>query len=472
MTQKTVDPSSSQVRRSDTVHISLNMDEEEEETEIMNMPLHRRRTAATSATTSTSSTSNMNASTTPRGSNSNSQNKELSWEELQRIERRRRAILRRSELPYFKILLSVEGTCLRDISRDWLLWFTMVVFCLVRLEEWYFGGGTAGASLPSVARQLGRLNIDILGGFLSFFLVLFVNQSNARFQQMYGESRAMMKRIHDVASIVHHVVVMPSEDAQHHGKRLVRYMNAAHAAAYVGLNDTYTSRNFFTRLNAQYAWLTTGTEMERIQAFDMDRCLGPAACHELIEWCLHDVETAYKNTVIKEKDYNALRDKILQFRGSVDTIYDYCDQPIHFFYIHFLCLLSALYLPLFAVTQAVKAGSTSSSENNGTADTSGHWISDLVSGLIVFLQAIFVIGLRMLGRKMIDPYGSDLEDLSVLHYIETAWQRSQAVFLAQYPGQVSAATEEELATRAASSSTNMDQRGGWIAPSAGHGNIV
>eukprot|EP00957_Ditylum_brightwellii_P059583 4524068-Ditylum_brightwellii.AAC.1 len=44
---------------------------------------------------------------------------------------------------------------------------------------------------------------------------------------------------------------------------MVRYMNAAHAAAYVGLNDTYTSQNFFAHLNAKYRWLSTA-EMERI----------------------------------------------------------------------------------------------------------------------------------------------------------------------------------------------------------------
>jgi predicted membrane chloride channel (bestrophin family) len=431
------------------------MDEEETESMMNGIPLHRRRTRKPTSTSITCSMVGKKHTSTTATSNKNNGNKELSWEELQLIERRRRAILRRSDLPYFNILLSVEGTCLREISRDWLLWLTMTVFVLVHLDAWYLGSG----ALSSVSRQLGRLNIDIIGGFLSFFLVLFVNQSNARFQEMYRESMAMIKRIHDVASIVRQVL----PEAQ--GKRIVRYMNAAHGAAYVGLNGTYTKSNFFQKQNTQYAWLTTtgsNAEMEHIQAFDMDRCLGPAACHELTEWCLHDVDTACKNNLCKEKDAGALRDKLTQFRCSVDVIYDYCDQPIHFFHIHFLCLLSALYLPLFAVTQAAKAGSLSLS-NNGD----GHWMSDLVSGLIVFLQAIFVIGLKMLGRKMIDPYGSDLEDLSVLHYIDTAWQRSQGVFLTQYPGQVSLAIEEELAQRAISSSlsskNNGDQRGGsWI----------
>ena len=43
---------------------------------------------------------------------------------------------------------------------------------------------------------------------------------------------------------------------------------------------------------------------------------------------------------------------------------------------------------------------------------------DLLNGVIVFLQCIFVVGLRSLGTKMIDPYGDDLEDLSVINYVE------------------------------------------------------
>lgn len=43
---------------------------------------------------------------------------------------------------------------------------------------------------------------------------------------------------------------------------------------------------------------------------------------------------------------------------------------------------------------------------------------DILNGVIVFLQCIFVVGLRSLGTKMIDPYGDDLEDLSVILYVE------------------------------------------------------
>ena len=110
-------------------------------------------------------------------------------------------------------------------------------------------------------------------------------------------------------------------------------------------------------------------------------------------------------------------------------LYDFTDQPIHF-----LCLLSALYLPLFAVSNAYKAG----------AGDEVHWSADVLSGLIVLMQTIFVIGLRMLGRKMVDPYGDDLEDLSVLRFVKTAWLRSNRILVTRFPGEVSPELEEQL----------------------------
>ena len=53
----------------------------------------------------------------------------------------------------------------------------------------------------SAAALSGSNNIDILGGFLSFFLVLFVNQTNGRFLDMYGFSKACSGRIQDLTGL-------------------------------------------------------------------------------------------------------------------------------------------------------------------------------------------------------------------------------------------------------------------------------
>lgn len=176
----------------------------------------------------------------------------------------------------------------------------------------------------------------------------------------------------------------------------------------------------------------TPAEMNRMNELDMDH--GIDACHEIIEWCMKDVQLAAQKGFIDSRETGVLREKLMSFRSNMGSLYDFCDQPIHFFYIHFLCLLSAFYLPLFAVDNAYNAG----------VGGDAHWIADVMSLLIVTLQAIFVIGLRILGQKMADPYGDDLEDLSVLHYIKSAWQTSNRILAAHTFDEPSPQIEEQL----------------------------
>jgi len=58
---------------------------------------------------------------------------------------------------------------------------------------------------------------------------------------------------------------------------------------------------------------------------------------------------------------------------------------------------------------------------------------DILNGVIVFLQCIFVVGLRSLGTKMIDPYGDDLEDLSVILYVEATLEICDTIMKSKVP---------------------------------------
>jgi hypothetical protein len=241
--------------------------------------------------------------------------KTYTWEELQSLEAQRRSILRRSELPFLKILSFWDGTCLRALSSDWLLWLTLGIYAVIRVLAHMDG------ALPNFVNDLGNTDIDVIGGFLSFFLVLFVNQSNGRFNDMYSKSMDCERRIFDLASLVGASLPQPN------AKRMVRYLNAAHAAGYVGLSNTYTKRHFFDRLNATYHFLTE-PELVRINETDMDR--GPEAFREILEWCLLDINVACRSGYVDGREAGVWREKVLQFRGSMDTLYDYCDNQFTF----------------------------------------------------------------------------------------------------------------------------------------------
>ena len=290
------------------------------------------------------------------------------------------------------------GTCLKEVSSNGLIWFSMMVYMSIRIYS------RSIDDVPNFAYLMDAARVEVLGGFLSFFLVLFVNQTNGRFLEMYGCSKACSGRIQDIAGLAR--CQLPPVVAD----RLIRHMNAAQVAGYVGLNaigqgSPYSKAHFFWHYNGQYKLLTFEEMLVLDRSHDMDH--SSLCMKELITWCQQDVSMARKAGYIDSVQEQNMHDIILECRAAIDGMYDYTDQPPHFFYIHFLVLLSAIYLPLFAVDTAFKAG---------WGDT---YIGvDLISGLVVFLQCTFVVGLRSLGTKMIDPYGDDLEDLSVINYVE------------------------------------------------------
>ena len=105
---------------------------------------------------------------------SDGEDEHLTFSELQTVEKQRREILLRADLPFWRILLFWSGTCLKEISTDLLVWFTLAVYTSIRIYANYTD------EEPEAAQLLEKTNIGVLGGFLSFFLVLFVNQTNDR----------------------------------------------------------------------------------------------------------------------------------------------------------------------------------------------------------------------------------------------------------------------------------------------------
>ena len=182
--------------------------------------------------------------------------------------------------------------------------------------------------------------------------MLFVNQTNARFLEMYGFSKACSGRIQDVAGLARTQLPMEMAD------KLVRHFNAAQIAGYVGLNaigqgSPYSKAYFFDVYNEKHQLLTP-EEMNILSHHDMDN--SGLCMKELVTWCQEDVVDARKAGYLDSYQEKLMHDRILAFRAAMDGMYDYTDQPPHFFYIHFLVLLSALYLPLFAIDTAYAAG--------------------------------------------------------------------------------------------------------------------
>lgn len=317
------------------------------------------------------------------------------FQHIKDIEAKRRRILRRVELPNWRILFYTSGTFFKGFWQDPIMWLSIAIYIGIRIAT-----RLAPDDMEPAAAVMERTSIGVLGGFLSFFLVLFVNQTNGRFYEMYGFSKAVAGRTQDIAGLAS--TMFPKELTD----RIVRHMNAAHAAAYVGLGNCYSKQYFFDCINKEWGLLTEA-ELERLDKYDWES--GADVLKDLVTWCQRDVGEARKLGIIDSYEANEMHETILRFRAAADGMYDYCDQPPHFFYVHFLCWLSAIYLPVFAIDNAYAAG-----VGDGAV-----WEIEVLNLIIVFLQCLFVIGLRTLGQKMVDPYGADFEDLSVLTYVES-----------------------------------------------------
>jgi predicted membrane chloride channel (bestrophin family) len=343
------------------------------------------------------------------------------WEALQRIERRRRNILLRTEEPFWRTLMYWDGTVLSALKFDSLLWITIAIYVGVRCA--------ARNGLPEFVAGLDSGRMAIVGGFLTFFMVFYVNQTNARFLALYGHSMACKGRIFDAATLAR-TCRMPHERAL----RLIRYLNAAHAAAYVGLSPIYPACSYFNHVDKNFQLLTK-EERARMDRIDLDA--GGAAHRELVVWATMEVQKALDAGMLDNELAAMLRGECLKFRIAAAQLYDAADLPIPFFYVHFISLLTALYLPLFALTQGINAGSGDEAE----------WAVDVVVGLVVVLQSIFVIGLRILGQKLSDPFGDDLVDLSVMFFVQFTWTQSTRILASPDPPHSAYAVETELARR-------------------------
>ena len=230
-------------------------------------------------------------------------------------------ISRQAELPFWRIILFWSGTCLKEISTDLLVWVSMGIYVGIRVYA------STIDYVPEAAMLAEKTNIGVLGGFLSFFLVLFVNQTNSRFLEMYGFCKACSGRIQDVAGLSRSQ--LPTEL----GERLVRHFNAAQVSGYVGLNcighgSPYSKQHFFDVYNEKHQLLTP-EEMKMLDHHDMDH--SGLFMKELCTWCELDVAQARKAGYLDSYQEKFMHDRILAFRAAMDGMCKFCVYNLFYF---------------------------------------------------------------------------------------------------------------------------------------------
>lgn len=231
-------------------------------------------------------------------------------------------------------------------------------------------------------------------------MVFFHAQYSNRFDRFFQDSVGAQGRIFDTATMVK--AALPFE----RGVRIVRYLNSAYILGYIGLSKVYSYDEFFKPMNKRYN-LLTDDEYKRIR--EINACgFNSDNVREVITWCITDVHNALQQGYIDPHTAQDLRGQILKVRGIIADMYDHYDQPLLFIYVHFIVILTAIYLPLAAVYISHEVASSEAA----------HWFNDVIGLLALLLQCMFVIGVRYVAQVMRIPYAGELESLPVLSFVE------------------------------------------------------
>lgn len=339
------------------------------------------------------------------------------FEELKTIEVARRKLLIHTKTGNSLLFLtSFTGTLLPYVLTDYLFWLTLIAYCFVRYLIW---------KDPMIMLDLPPImipQVSVVGGFLSFFLVFFTSQSYSRFLQQYNKLMAAKGSIFNIAFLCKAHLPRPR------ALRLVRWLNACHLLAYVGLSTVYQYDNFFLPLCEAYKLLTP-VELERVRSVGADAA-GGIAYREILAWVSAETSTLSKEKLMPDKISDSMWKETIKVRENLAFIFDNDDQPIPFVYVHLIYLITLFFLPIVGYAVAI----------NVAPEQQKSYV-EVVGIIIIFLTCLFVLGLRDLGHILQNPFGDDLQDMSVMHYFTYTMQMSRRILLGSRHGACDEETE-------------------------------
>jgi len=347
--------------------------------------------------------------------------KNESYDHSLKKDKQRQGLLYNAANPAWNMWLSYSGTMFQEVLFKPAFWVNIFVFAitcvfapsalaprgtngLVLSEDDINGRFGISADNGVTVFMVNYLRVDwslvgTLGSSMMFFLFFFSNKNYARFIEQYDCSMTAQGMIHDISILCR--VFMYEKDPEG-CKQIVRYCNAAHAVAYVGLSESYDD-GWFHGFNKENHVLTDA-EFKNLT----DPESGGRAKRELLTMVLHIAKRARDRGFIDAYDFPKLIETIIQLRRSLGCLYDYSAQPLPFFYIHLVYFLTTFYLPLYSYAVGFTYGAE----------------YFFFSFLVVLFNELFVLGLLAVGAAMTDPYGHDLADLCVPDYVIGSYLQS------------------------------------------------
>lgn len=338
--------------------------------------------------------------------------KRLTYDELEKIEVARDRVRLSAYDKGISLLGHWQGTILRCVVLAPDVWFSLAVYVVVKYCM------EAGILDPS---EVPLSYLGIVGGFISFLLVFFIGECYSRYMNQFGRLAGCFGRIFDCAALAGAILPKPR------ASRLLRYMNTAVIVGVSALSDVYDEENFFIPLIKNHK-LLTDKELDEILAIGVDTNGGVAFKH-VITWCMKVVAESKRAGEISDMEKNLFDTEVLRLRGTFGDLFDYQEVSVPFIYVNWVQIMNMMYCPLFAAAVAISSNGLDAEE---------------VGFLVVVLNNLFINGLYALARIFQDPFGSDMEDLSVLGGVIGAIKASRNNISQAELHEVTAAEEAEL----------------------------
>jgi len=346
---------------------------------------------------------------------------DASFEFMLGMDQRRKKVSCLQDNKGWRTIFSLHGSVVPHVMSDPLFLLCFFGFVVARLVFYI-----SGAEYDEDADFRG---VHLLGTAVTFFLVFYSGHSYSRFQAQYFHAQDAGGALH--LFTMYAKAFLPRARAL----RLVRHINAAHVAGYVGLSEMYTIDNCLRGFNNRFKVLTTD-EMAQLEATNFDASCSPAGMSLAVEWVLMGLRDAAAAGELTDLRLQELTAKAMKVKASLNRLFHYRSQPIPYFYVHLAVLLGYVYLPLVAYMLAVAAKSHE--------EFAYGFIWEFQNGFSVFFKCVVVLGLRETARIMSDPFGSDLYDMPSLTWCVGQLKKCRSILDAKPLPEIDAELEEEL----------------------------
>jgi len=318
----------------------------------------------------------------------------------QDVDNRRKSVLNFEENSpdsdaYWDILLQFDGAVFlnaffhRANILSLTVWSTISI--LHKYELWNFmKDGSAWKAIAPV------------GAFLVFFLVFYANQCWNRYSTAYKISCDCRGRINDATVMC--AAYLPKGPAV----QIVRYMNAAHILGFVGLkqSDSYNS-NFFRSMALMHNLLTPE---ESVAILNTNVETG-SAYRLCILWACQVINANKDN--MPGGILTALNNQCVGLRHGIGSLVDMEFQPVPYAYWNIISWLLIFYCPLIGFCIALTCAEA-------------YWYIGFCG--LLFLNLCFC-GLTELAGMLAEPFGSDVNDFAVYHFVDRQLDVSREMFL-------------------------------------------